>query len=48
MTDEDDSIPNSPFGPIEDEESSPQATNIIAAKTIATRNFFIDPSSYPT
>jgi hypothetical protein len=45
-TEEDDSIPNSSFGPEED-ESSPQATNIIAAETIATRNFFISPPTNP-
>jgi hypothetical protein len=33
----------SSFGPEEDEESSPHPKNIIAAETIATRNFFINP-----
>ena len=38
---EDDSTPGSSFGPVEDEESSPQAANNIAAAPIATRNFLI-------
>ena len=37
------SLIGSSFGPAEDEESSPHATNIIAAATIATTNFFISP-----
>ena len=40
---EDDSTPGSSFGPVEDEESSPQAANNIAAAPIATRNFLIKP-----
>ena len=36
-------LTNSSFGPAEDEESSPHPKNIIAAETIATRNFFINP-----
>ena len=42
-TEEDDSTPGSSFGPVEDEESSPQAANNIAATPIATRNFLIKP-----
>ena len=43
MTEDEDSTPGSSFGPVEDEESSPQAANNKAAAPIATRNFFIKP-----
>ena len=47
MTEDDDSTPGSSFGPVEDEESSPQAANNKAAAPIATRNFFINPPVNP-